>query len=594
MRSARTRPMISMLVASTAAASFLAIGGSAVASAAPRTETLQSLTDATGDNLPARFPQGDLTQVSINAGSDGVTTLRITVAQFDSPLSNNWQGEAATGISWDFDVDNDEQMDFYLDYYGIDGGVTAEVFNANDDLACAAAPAWDAPSRTYSATLPSTCIGNPGSFKWQVAMRYEGDLNTTTTSLDFAPDDAWGGPVNNDAVNTPPPTPDPPPAPTPCAPGAIIPAGAASDGFVSLVPARLLDTRAGLPTIDCQFAGLGQVGGTKEVALTVTGRGGVPAEATAVVLNVTATGAGDNGYVTVYPCGAAKPITSNVNYLARQTVPNAVIAMIGTGGAVCLFSNANVDLIADVTGYFTADSSYRPTAGGRSVDTRSGPRLPAGSVVPVGIAGGGSAGVMNVTVTDPLTAGFATVYPCGQTRPLASNVNFAAGATVANSVIAKAGAGGTTCIYLSTDAHLVVDEFGYFEADAAFQSVLPARLLETRAGASTIDGVSNNVGLLVGPAVLELQVAGRGGVLANASAVVLNVTVDDARGDGFITVFPCGSAQPNASSLNYVRGSTVSNSVTIKVGTAGKVCFFSNGSTHLVVDVNGYYPAPLV
>jgi hypothetical protein len=84
-----------------------------------------------------------------------------------------------------------------------------------------------------------------------------------------------------------------------------------------------------------------------------------------------------------------------------------------------------------------------------------------------------------------------------------------------------------------------------------------------------------------------LQVAGRGGVDADAKAVALNVTVTEASGAGFLTVFPCGVAIPTASNLNYVTGSTVPNAVISKLGTGGKVCLFAQRTTHLIVDVNG-------
>jgi hypothetical protein len=71
--------------------------------------------------------------------------------------------------------------------------------------------------------------------------------------------------------------------------------------------------------------------------------------------------------------------------------------------------------------------------------------------------------------------------------------------------------------------------------------------------------------------------------------VVLNVTVTGALDSGYVTVFPCGSAQPNASSLNYVGGSTVPNGVISKVGTGGKVCVYVSSGTNLLVDVNGYF-----
>jgi len=93
-----------------------------------------------------------------------------------------------------------------------------------------------------------------------------------------------------------------------------------------------------------------------------------------------------------------------------------------------------------------------------------------------------------------------------------------------------------------------------------------------------------------------VQVGGRGGVPVDAAAVVLNVTVTEAGAAGFATVFPCGSDRPNASSLNFVTGSTVPNGVISKLGSGsssvGKVCVFVSQATHLVVDVAGYFPAP--
>ena len=61
------------------------------------------------------------------------------------------------------------------------------------------------------------------------------------------------------------------------------------------------------------------------------------------------------------------------------------------------------------------------------------------------------------------------------------------------------------------------------------------------------------------------------------------------RAAGFVTVWPCGSGRPNASSLNYVAGSTVPNGVIAKIGTAGKVCIYVHEGTDLVADLDGYY-----
>src|SRR5947207_8404 len=92
-------------------------------------------------------------------------------------------------------------------------------------------------------------------------------------------------------------------------------------------------------------------------------------------------------------------------------------------------------------------------------------------------------------------------------------------------------------------------------------------------------------------ATIELAVGGVAGVPADAGAVVLNVTVTDPTGPGFVTVWPCGEPQPLASNLNYVAGQTVPNLVITKVGSGGKVCLFTMSPADLIADVSGYFPA---
>jgi PKD repeat protein len=123
----------------------------------------------------------------------------------------------------------------------------------------------------------------------------------------------------------------------------------AAGSFASLPPARILDTRSGNGAPAAPVA----AGGT--VALQVTGRGGVPASGvSAVVLNVTVTQPKAVGFITAYPHGTAKPTASNLNFVAGQTVPNLVVALVGADGGVALYngSSGTVQLIADVAGYY--------------------------------------------------------------------------------------------------------------------------------------------------------------------------------------------------------------------------------------------------
>jgi len=136
----------------------------------------------------------------------------------------------------------------------------------------------------------------------------------------------------------------------------------------------------------------------------------------------------------------------------------------------------------------------------------------------------------------------------------------------------------------------VVDVNGFFPAVSSFVSLVPARVLESRSGVgSTVDGLFSGLGVRGAGSVTELVVGGRGGVGVDVSAVVLTVTVTEPGDAGFVTVFPCGSSRPLASNVNFVAGATVANSVVAGVGPGGRVCLFTSASTHLVVDVNGYF-----
>ncbi|HEY5785177.1 MAG TPA: hypothetical protein VIT65_10410 [Microlunatus sp.] len=126
---------------------------------------------------------------------------------------------------------------------------------------------------------------------------------------------------------------------------------------------------------------------------------------------------------------------------------------------------------------------------------------------------------------------------------------------------------------------------------SALAPLTPGRLMDSRAGQSTVDGQFAGIGVRAANSTTELQVGGRGGVPMDAAAVVLNVTVTAPEGSGFITVYPCGEPLPTASNLNFVAGDTVPNAVVVKLGAGGKVCLFAaESATHLIADTNGYFP----
>jgi len=121
-------------------------------------------------------------------------------------------------------------------------------------------------------------------------------------------------------------------------------------GFYTLEPCRVVDTRD--PT--GPFGGPSLQAGAVRT-FTITGRCGVPAEATAVSLNVVVSEPDAPGHLTVFPAGSPLPLSSTINYSAGQTRANNAIVPVGVGGGIsvlCGQSSGTAQFIVDVNGYF--------------------------------------------------------------------------------------------------------------------------------------------------------------------------------------------------------------------------------------------------
>jgi hypothetical protein len=110
----------------------------------------------------------------------------------------------------------------------------------------------------------------------------------------------------------------------------------------------------------------------------------------------------------------------------------------------------------------------------------------------------------------------------------------------------------------------------------------PTRVFDTR-----LDG---DDGYVCPGQTITKTIGGHAGVPVDAQAVVLNVTGVLAGGEGFVTVYPNGTARPNASSLNFTSPvQQRPNLVIVPLGTNGQVNFYSQGGAHLIADVAGYF-----
>jgi hypothetical protein len=255
----------------------------------------------------------------------------------------------------------------------------------------------------------------------------------------------------------------------------FVPSGALTDLRMLPVPNRMSDTRlSGSP-----------IANASSQCFQLTGVAGIPGDAAAIVLNVTAVGYATNGWITVYPNGQPVPSTSTLNFdQSEYAVANNAIVRIGTGGQVC----ANVGtlnsvpgsshVILDATGYLSASGLTKlPMLASpqRVVDTRlgAGP-IPSGSSACFPVAGqagipAAATGVaVNVTAVGYTANGWLTTYPSGQVVPATSTLNFDTSEyAMGNGAIVTLGGDGKLCINIGTlgsvagGSQVIVDAVGY-------------------------------------------------------------------------------------------------------------------------------------
>lgn len=538
-------------------------------------------------------PRADVIGASMYTHTDGRVHLSLCVSEFTDPFTDpNWI-VGVSGAEWGFDVDGDGLWDYRVVTFHDGTTLTAGVFDALDRETCPRSLVDTAPTDFgievhpgFMVGVDASCLDYPSSVSWYAAFTYDTEFGT---AVDVVPDgDAYAGPTR------------------------FSPERPALDRINAVKPVRLLDTRPGWPTADGRFAGLGTLRGGSEIQLPVVRRGGVSILAASVMLNVTAIGSSADGFLTVWPCGRPRPNASQVNFRLGQIVANSVLAEVGTNGSVCVYSPVDVEVVVDVNGWAALGASPNSVLPARLLDTRPAPvgatvdgrfagvgRRQALSIteIPVvnrgGVPADASAVILNVTAVQPSTAGFLTIWSCDEPKPLASSVNYAAGAFVPNAVVAQIGSRGSICLYTLGDADVLIDVNGYVPASGTLVPTTPARLLETRVltPPGLLDSRYFGIGRLAARSTTELVVAGRSVVPSDALAVVLNVTAISTSGAGFITVWPCGQPMPVASNLNTI-GPAVANAVLAKVGVNGTVCIYTSNELDLAVDLNAFVPAP--
>jgi Carboxypeptidase regulatory-like domain len=354
--------------------------------------------------------------------------------------------------------------------------------------------------------------------------------------------------------------------------------------------------------------------------VTLRHRMALPADATAVAVNVTTVAPSGPGHVVVYPdsdgTGATPPGEgSTVNFDPGADVANAAFVALPPNGQICYATRgAAAGILIDVTGHLRAGAGIETRSPVRLLDSRPGaghvgdltgpvrPRTPT-SVQVTGRAGvptGATGVLLNVTVTGTRAPGHLRVYPAGQPVPNASVVNYVPGRDRASATIVPLSADGRLSLWSDTDAgtatnpvQVVLDVVGWTTGGAGYVPVTPTRVLDTRAGLT----VGPLRGPLAGNVVHSVPLRGVGPVPAGATAAVLTVTAVAPSTSGNLRVYPDLGATgqtppPGASTLNYVPGTDTANLVVVGLTEDGRVDFYSDqgpgGSVQLTADVVGY------
>ena len=243
----------------------------------------------------------------------------------------------------------------------------------------------------------------------------------------------------------------------------------------------------------------------------------------------------------------------------------------------------------------------------RVADTRNangafgGPQITGGTardfIVPNSGCGAPSTALaysLNVAVVPGGPLGFLTVWPTGQSQPVASTVNSLDGRVKSNAAIVPAGTGGAISVFASNSTNVVLDINGYFVSATvptalAFFPVAPCRVADTRNAAGQLGGPSLSAGQTRAFPILSTSTCS---IPATAQAYSFNFAAVPKGPLGFITAWPTGQGQPGASSLNAPTGTVTANAVIVPAGTSGMINVFASNATDLVIDINGYF-APM-
>lgn len=379
--------------------------------------------------------------------------------------------------------------------------------------------------------------------------------------------------------------------------------GVAGSGYVALpTPLRLVDTRNGTG------GRMGAMVAGTEIPVTLPAD--VPADASAVALNVTGINAKGTTYLSVY----ADTFSGSTNLSLSSTDPNAAVAAVvkvnSAHGFKLLNRSANTDAVVDVVGYFasptnSSGSGYAPISPARILDTRStigghqsklAPyetlTIPVAPTDGTGVVpAGATAAVINLTALNESAAGYLMTYPDASSPSHTSSLDYRKYSRSNLAVVALNSGGSFTLQNRTASTDVIVDVVGYFSSTALGRFVTlpaPVGVVDTR------NGKGGRLAALTANAVLTEDGAGLNQVPYHASALWTGYDAVVAASTGYLTVYAAGSSVPHTSNMDYSTGRTVANAVVANLsqpldGAGQSSTVNRTGTTNLTQDVFGYF-----
>lgn len=229
--------------------------------------------------------------------------------------------------------------------------------------------------------------------------------------------------------------------------------------FESYRPMRMVDTRYGF--------GAKTVEANLDQDVIIGGRFGIPADVTAVAMNVTAIGATEPTSILMWPAGTPKPLVGMVSVPSSAIHGQSAIVGLGYGMFSLSATNGRAEVIVDITGWFRADGRFVAVPARRIVDTKAGVcgiEFGPGETrtFPVTDAPDVFAVALNIRASDASENTFLTVWGAGAPPTATSNLNVMPGPNpVGTVVITELGPGGQISLFNAAGTvHVTVDVIG--------------------------------------------------------------------------------------------------------------------------------------